>query len=130
MTPPPEDADAATLFDRPAHEILLVLGGFLAILLAAIFLGVAVLAEDANQRADTFIRGLTNYAVVDVVLGFLLLVSLTIMSRSSRTTGALLALVSSIVLVVLGGTAGIVGGLFGVVGAMIALLPAYKNLLP
>ncbi len=129
MSPPPSDDESPTLFDRPTHEILLVLGSLLAIFLGAIFLSVAVLGEEAARRQDALVAGLTNYAIVDVVLGFLLLVSLAVLRRS-RTTGALMALVSAILLIVLGGTAGIVGGLFGLVGALIALLPAYKSLLP
>lgn len=122
MSPPEEADEPVTLFERPAHEMLLVLGSLLAVLLGSVFFVLSVLGETSAVDA-------LPAALVDVVLGVLLLVALPVLRRR-RINGALLALVSSILLIALGGLAGVIGGLFGLVGGLIALLPAYKDFLP
>ncbi len=101
------------LTELPAKEMLLVLGGFLALILAPILF----VTNFALQGVG--LSGL-SVVVVDIVLGFLMLISVGVMRRQ-QMNGLLLATISAILLIALGGVAGIIGGLFGLVGGLIGL---------
>ncbi|MCJ2519553.1 MAG: hypothetical protein LN412_01205 [Candidatus Thermoplasmatota archaeon] len=106
------------LTEMPAKDMLLVLGSLLAIVLAPIFFILEVAIGGLG------LSGL-GAVIVDIVIGFLMLVSVGVMRRN-RVNGILLALISAVLLIALGGAAGIIGGLFGLVGGLIALATSYK----
>ncbi len=109
------------LLQMPARELLLVLGSILAIVLGPLFFILEVAIGGFG------LGGLTA-VIIAVVLGFLMLVSVGVMRRT-LLTGLLLALISSVLLIGLGGTGGLIGGLFGLVGSLLTLATHYQEFL-
>lgn len=109
------------MLERPAREMLLGVGGLLAIVLGPVFFVLDVVLGFA-------VRGLVA-VIVNVIFGFLLLASAGLMRRN-LVNGTVLAFIASILLLALGDVAGLIGGLFGLVGALLTLLANYKRFLP
>lgn len=115
------DDGGRALAEMPAKEMLLLLGGVLALTLGPTFFVLSLAMEGLGLPG-------VAAALVDVVLGFLLLLSVGVMRRS-RPNGVLLGLISSVLLIAMGGVAGVIGGLFGLVGSIIAFVTSYEGLL-
>jgi hypothetical protein len=96
-----------------AREMLLVVGSLLAVVLGPLFFVMELAIEGFGTK------GLTA-AVVNVVIGLLMLLSVGLIRRGVAN-GIPLAIISAIILIVLGGMAGFIGGLFGLVGALLVL---------
>lgn len=103
---------------RTAQQLLLV-GGFLTLALAPILFFLR------TPIADVQLSALTG-EVIAVVLAFILIVAAR-QAQESHLTAILLALVASIALLALGGTAGLIGGLFGIVGGLVASVPYVQS---
>ncbi|MEE8232449.1 MAG: hypothetical protein V3R46_03925 [Thermoplasmata archaeon] len=99
---------------RSAQQLLLF-GGILAIALAPL------LYLLQTPVADIRLSELTGEAIA-IVLGLILIFAARQLQQV-LLTGVLLALVASIALMYLGGTAGLIGGLFGIVGVIVASVP-------
>lgn len=104
--------------EMPAREMLLVLGSLLAIILGPIFFVLELAIKGLGLGEFTAV-------IVDVVIGFVMLLSVSVMRRKLMN-GLLLALISAVILIALGGLAGAIGGFFGLVGALITLAMHYK----
>lgn len=117
----PEPDEEPRLGDIPTRDLLVGLGGILALLLGPLvfLLGIPF---------GFFGFGAAVAALVSVVFGFLLVVSVNVMRRN-LLNGLILAGLSSLILLGLGGIAGVVGGLFGLVGSLYAFVRGYTNLL-
>lgn len=103
--------DGGERLTQMAARRLLFLGGILAVVLGPTFFLLRTPIPEIR------LWGLP-VVIVDVVLGAIVLVASGEI-RKNPTTALLLALVSSIILLVLGGDAGFIGGLFGLVGALV-----------
>src|SRR5436309_5526010 len=99
---------------KQPHELLLMLGGVLAVLLTLATYGIqwATTGIPQNQYATV-----TTAVVLNVVLGGALLASAGI-TRKNLMNGAIVAGVVSMMLVYFGGRPGPIGGVVGVVGAI------------
>src|SRR5438309_7210462 len=112
----------AELGAKQPHELLLMLGGLLAVLLT--------LAKYGIQWATPPGIASGNYAtvatalVINVVLGGALWVSSAI-SRKNLMNGAIVAAVISIILIYYGGQSGQIGGVVGIFGAILAAAKPY-----
>jgi len=112
----------AELGAKQPHELLLMLGGLLAVLLT--------LAKYGIQWATPPGIASGNYAtvatalVINVVLGGALWVSSAI-SRKNLMNGAIVAGVISIILIYYGGQSGQIGGVVGIFGAILAAAKPY-----
>ncbi len=104
-------ADDGEKVTATAARQLILVGGILAIALSPTLLVIQTPLDQIQLRS-------LSAVVVDIVLGAILLLAVG-KFRESQVTGILLALVSSIGLLALGGTAGRIGGLFGIVGALV-----------
>ena len=114
-------AAMAELAEKQPHELLLLLGGALAVLLS-VLLYVIDWAQGgiaANQLSSA-----TTVLVVDVVLGAALGASPAI-GRKNLMNGAIVAGVVSIILLAFGGLPGTIGGVIGLLGAILAAASPY-----
>ncbi len=111
----------ADLADKQPHELLLMLGGALAILLSVLLYAIdwAQGGIAANMLAST-----TTVLVIDVVLGAALWVSPKI-GHKNLMNSAIVAGVVSIVLLAFGGLPGTIGGVIGLLGAILAAANPY-----
>ncbi len=111
----------ADLAEKQPHELLLMLGGALAILLSVLLYAIdwAQGGIAANQLAST-----TTVLVVDIVLGAALLISPKI-GHKNLMNSAIVAGVVSIVLLAFGGLPGTIGGIIGLLGAILAAANPY-----
>jgi hypothetical protein len=101
--------------------MLIVVGSLLAIALGPLFFVLELAIEGLGARG-------LSAVIVDVVIGFLMLVSVPLIRRRAMN-GIPLAIVSAIILMALGGVAGVIGGLFGLAGSLLALIGRYKTFL-
>src|SRR5947208_8507156 len=105
-----------------AHELLLMLGGVLAILLSAAIYGIPWATPPgipANQ-----VTNVVTILVVNVVLGGSLWVAAA-MTRKNLMNGAIVAALVGVLLAYYGGTAGQIGGVVGILGAILAAAKPY-----
>lgn len=111
----------AELVEKQPHELLLMLGSALAILLSIVLYAIqwAQGGIAANRLA-----GETTILVIDVVLGAALWASSAIV-RKNVINGAIVAGVVSIVLIAFGGLPGTIGGVIGLLGAILAAANPY-----
>lgn len=109
------------LGSKQPHELLLALGGILAILLTGAVYGVqwATSGIAQNQYA-----AVATTAIINVVLGASLWVSAAIV-RKNLMNGAIVAGVISLILVYFGGQPGLIGGVVGFLGAILAAAKPY-----
>lgn len=111
----------ATLTSKQPHELLLMLGGVLAVLLSVVTYGLlwAQGTPGINQLA-----GPTTTFVINLVLGASLVVSSAI-ARKNLMNGAIVAGVVSVILIVYGGQSGTIGGVVGFLGAIVTAATPY-----
>lgn len=103
---------------RAAQQLLLA-GGFLAIVLAPALLLLRTPLAEIQLAAVTG-------EVIAVILGLILIIAAR-QARRNALVAILFAFVASIILLALGGEAGLVGGLFGLVGAVVAAAPLLQD---
>ena len=101
---------------KQPHELLLMLGGVLAILLSVAIYGI--------QAANQGIQPSQYSTVINVVLGGALWASAAI-TRKNLMNGAIVAGVISIILIYFGGQPGTIGGVVGILGAILAAAKPY-----
>jgi len=111
----------AELGAKQPHELLLMLGGLLAVLLTLATYGIqwATTGIPQNQYA-TVVTAL----VINLVLGGALWASSAI-TRKNLMNGAIVAGVISIILIYFGGRPGTIGGIIGILGAILAAAKPY-----
>ncbi len=111
----------AELGAKQPHELLLMLGGVLAVLLTLATYGIqwATTGIPQNQYATV-----TTAVILNVVLGGALLASAAI-TRKNLMNGAIVAGVISIILIYFGGRPGQIGGIVGILGAILAAAKPY-----
>src|SRR5256885_4272967 len=117
----------AELGAKQPHELLLMLGGVLAILLAAAIYGIPSATPPgipANQLTNV-----VTIVVVNIVLGGSLWVAAA-MTRKNLMNGAVVASLIGVLLAYYGGTAGQIGGGRGVPGADPPAAEPYPPLAP
>src|SRR2546422_8497661 len=101
---------------KQPHELLLMLGGVLAILLSVAIYGI----QAANQGIQPNQYGaVATTVVINVVLGGALWASAAI-TRKNLMNGAIVAGGISIILIYFGRQSGPIGGVVGILGAMLA----------
>jgi hypothetical protein len=110
----------ASLATKQPHELLLLLGSALTVLLTLALFGIAWYQGIADNR----LAAETTTLVVNVILGSALWVSAAII-RKNPVNGALVAGVVSLILVAFGGQSGLIGGLIGLLGAVLAVATPY-----
>src|SRR6184192_4226939 len=110
------------LGSKQPHELLLMLGGLLAVLLTLAKYGIqwATPPGIASSQYGTVATAL----VINVVLGGALWASSAI-SRKNLMNGAIVAAVISLVLIYYGGQSGQIGGVVGIFGAILAAAKPY-----
>src|SRR5437762_11557587 len=110
------------LGSKQPHELLLMLGGLLAVLLTLAKYGIqwATPPGLASSQYGTVATAL----VINVVLGGALWASSAI-SRKNLMNGAIVAAVISLVLIYYGGQSGQIGGVVGIFGAILAAAKPY-----
>ena len=115
-------ARAATAYfaTKQPHELLLQLGGVLALVLSIVVYAV----QWSQGIAANQLSGATTTLAVNVVLGGALWISASIV-RKSLMNGAIVAGVVGAVLIAFGGQAGMIGGLIGLFGAILAAAHPY-----
>jgi len=112
----------AELGAKQPHELLLMLGGVLAVLLSAAVYGIpwaTPLGIPANQ-----ISNVVTFLVVNIVLGGSLWVAAA-MTRKNLMNGAIVAAVIGVLLAYYGGPPGQIGGVVGILGAILAAAKPY-----
>lgn len=110
----------AGLATKQPHELLLLLGGALTVLLTLALFGI----QWSQGIPDNRLAAETTTLVVNAVLGGALWISAAIV-RKNLLNGALVAGVVSFILVVFGGQPGLIGGLVGLLGSLLAVATPY-----
>jgi len=113
---------ATVLATKPPHELLIILGGVLAILLSSVAFYIKWTEGIAVGQMNTAMTTL----VLTLVLGGVLIVAGAI-ARRSIWNGAIVAVVVSVVLIVKGGQEGTIGGFVGLIGAGVAAASPYLH---
>lgn len=112
----------AELGAKQPHELLLLLGGVLAILLTLAANGIRWVTPPPIQQSQyaTIVTAL----IINVVLGGALWVSSAI-TRRNLMNGAIVAGVISVILIYFGGQPGQIAGIAGFIGAILAAAKPY-----
>ena len=110
----------ANLAAKQPHELLLLLGSAVSVLLSLVLFGI----QWSQGIANSELSAATMAVVLNVVLGAALWVSASI-TRKNLMNGAIVAGVVSFVLIVFGGQVGTIGGLIGLLGAILAAATPY-----
>ena len=111
----------AELGAKQPHELLLMLGGLLALLLTLATYGIQWLTTGIPQSQYATV---TTAVIINVVLGGALWASSAI-TRKNLMNGAIVAGVISIILIYFGGRPGQIGGIVGILGAILAAAKPY-----
>jgi len=106
---------------KQPHELLLMLGGLLALLLTLATYGIQWLTTGIPQNQYATV---TTAVIINVVLGGALWASSAI-TRKNLMNGAIVAGVISIILIYFGGRPGQIGGIVGILGAILAAAKPY-----
>ena len=112
----------AELGAKQPHELLLMLGGALAVLLSAAIYGIAWATPPGIPAAQ--LSNVVIVVVVNIVLGGALWASAAI-TRKNLMNGAIVAGLISILLVYFGAQPGLIGGVVGILGAILAAAKPY-----
>src|SRR2546421_6870667 len=110
------------LGSKQPHELLLMLGGLLAVLLTLAKYGIQW-ATPPGMPSSQYATVATAL-VINVVLGGVLWASSAI-SRKNLMNGAIVAAVISLILIYYGGQSGQIGGVVGIFGAILAAAKPY-----
>ena len=105
---------------KQPYEYLIILGGALAIILAAVAFGIKWMEGIPLSEMNAVLRTF----VLTLVLGGALVVSGAI-ARKNVMNGVILAVVVCVVMIVYGGQEGTIGGLVGLIGSGIAAASVY-----
>ncbi len=111
----------AELGSKQPHELLLMLGGVLAVLLSVALYGIQWATQGLTQSQY---GAVATTVIINVVLGGALWASAAIV-RKNLMNGALVAGVISIILIYFGGQPGTIGGVVGMLGAILAAAKPY-----
>jgi hypothetical protein len=111
----------AELGSKQPHELLLMLGGVLAVLLTLATYGIQWTTTGIPQSQYTTV---TTALIINLVLGGALWASSAI-TRKNLMNGAIVAAVISIILIYYGGRNGTIGGVVGIIGAILAAAKPY-----
>ncbi len=111
----------AELGSKQPHELLLMLGGVLAVLLTLATYGIQWVTTGIPQSQYATVA---TTLVVNVVLGGALWAASAI-TRKNLINGAIVAGVISIILIYFGGRPGTIGGVVGMLGAILAAAKPY-----
>jgi hypothetical protein len=111
----------AELGAKQPHELLLMLGGVLAILLSVAIYGI----QFANNSLPQSQYGtVASTIIINIVLGGSLWAAAA-MTRKNLMNGAIVAGVISLILIYYGGQPGTIGGVVGILGAIVAAAKPY-----
>lgn len=110
----------SNLAARQPHELLLLLGATVAVLLSLVLFGI----QWAQGIATTQLAGATTILILDIVLGATLWVSAEI-TRKNLINGAIVAGVVSVILIAFGGQVGVISGVIGIFGAALSAATPY-----
>ncbi|HYM39498.1 MAG TPA: hypothetical protein VEY12_05050 [Thermoplasmata archaeon] len=110
----------SNLAARQPHELLLLLGATVAILLSLVLFGI----QWAQGIATSQMSSAATLVVLDVVLGAALWLSAEI-TRKNLMNGAIVAGAVSVILIAFGGQVGLIGGVIGLIGAVLAAATPY-----
>ena len=105
---------------RQPHELLLVLGATVSVLLSLVLFGIRWFQGIAASQLSTAATAL----VLDLVLGAALWFSAEI-TRKNLVNGAIVAGVVGIILIAFGGQVGVIAGVIGLIGAILAAATPY-----
>lgn len=111
----------ANLGAKQPHELLMMLGGVLAVLLSLVLYGIQWATQGIPQ---TQYGAVATTVIINVVLGAALWASATIV-RKNLMNGAIVAGVISLILIYFGGQPGTIGGVIGLLGAIVAAAKPY-----
>jgi len=112
----------AELGSKQPHELLLMLGGLLAVLLTLATYGIQWVTPPGIAQSQY--ATVATALILNVVLGAALWASSAI-TRKNLMNGAIVAGVISIVLIYFGGRPGQIGGIVGILGAILAAAKPY-----
>src|SRR3989442_13734750 len=107
---------------KQPHELLLMLGGVLAILLSAAIYGIPSATPPGIPAHQ--LTNVVTIVAVNIVLGGSLWVAAA-MTRKNLMNGAIVAVGIGVLLAYYGGTAGQIGGVVGILGAILAAAKPY-----
>src|SRR5437773_9483291 len=111
----------AELGAKQPHELLLMLGGVLALLLTLATYGIQWLTQGIPQREyDSTRPDVSHNTVLDAALW-----ASSAITRKNLMNGAIVAGVISIILIYFGGRPGQIGGIVGILGAILAAAKPY-----
>jgi len=110
------------LATKPPYELIIILGGILAILLSVVAFVIKWIEVIPSGEMNAVFRPF----VLALVLGAVLVMAGAI-ARRNIWNGAILAVVVSIVLIVYGGQEGTIGGFVGLIGSAIAVASPYMH---
>ena len=110
------------LAQKAPHELLIVLGGALAVLLSVVAFVIRWMEGVPLGELNTILRTF----VLTVVLGGVLVAAGAIV-RKNLMNGAIMAVVIAIILIVYGGQEGTIGGVVGLIGAGLAAASPYMH---
>ncbi len=113
-------AAMSRLAERQPHELLLLLGAAVSVLLSLVLFGI----RWAQGIAASQMANAVTLVVLDVVLGAALWFSASY-TRKNLMNGAIVAAVVGIILIAFGGEFGLIGGIIGLVGAILAAATPY-----
>ncbi len=106
---------------KQPHELLLMLGGVLAVLLTVAVHGIQWATSGIPQSQYATVA---TTMIINIVLGASLWASAAIV-RKNLMNGAIVAGVISLILIYFGGQAGQIGGIVGILGAILAAAKPY-----
>lgn len=110
----------SSLATRQPHELLLLLGAVVSVLLSLVLFGIRWYQGITAAQMSAVVTPV----ILDVVLGAALWVSAEI-TRKNLMNGAIVAGVVSVILIAFGGQNGLIGGVIGLFGAGLAAATPY-----
>jgi hypothetical protein len=112
----------AELGAKQPHELLLMLGGALAVLLSAAVYGIPAVTPPGIPAAQ--LNTVVTVVIVNIVFGGALWASAA-MTRKNLMNGAIVAGLIGILLIYFGAQPGLIGGSVGILGAILAAAKPY-----
>ncbi|TLZ64485.1 MAG: hypothetical protein E6K13_02335 [Methanobacteriota archaeon] len=106
---------------KTPHELLLKLGGALAMLLSSVI--TAIRWSQGPITGSELTKAMT-FLVLNIVLGGSLWIASVVMRRNVMN-GAIVAAVVSVILIWFGGDPGLIGGIVGILGAIVGAASPY-----